>query len=224
MAGIIGLLPLQTQAATVSGPPLVIDGDTLEIAGQRVRLFGIDAPELSQTWSRSGQAWECGKAAREHLAGMISTAEVTCSGAEKDTYGRLVAVCQVSGVDLNRALVAEGWATAFRRYSDRYRADETRAQAAKLGIWRSSFVRPEEYRTAVTTPEERRVAPQRHAAPTPANAARAQGCVIKGNHSRRGEWIYHLPGMPYYAQTRAEAMFCSEAEARAAGYRRAIVR
>ncbi|QDM41938.1 thermonuclease family protein [Altererythrobacter sp. TH136] len=89
------------QAGTLSGQPQVIDGDTLEISGQRVRLFGIDAPELSQTCNRSGQAWECGKAAREHLAGMISTAQVTCSGAEKDTYGRLVAVCQVSGVDLN---------------------------------------------------------------------------------------------------------------------------
>ncbi|QDM40638.1 hypothetical protein [Altererythrobacter sp. TH136] len=122
------------------------------------------------------------------------------------------------------AMVAEGWATAFRRYSDRYLADEARAQAAKLGIWSSSFVRPEEYRTAVSTPAEARGSPQRYATPARANAAPSQGCVIKGNHSRRGEWIYHLPGMPYYAQTRAEAMFCSEAEARAAGYRRAIVR
>lgn len=50
------------------------------------------------------------------------------------------------------------------------------------------------------------------------------GCVIKGNRSRRGEWIYHLPGMPYYDVTRPEEMFCSEREAQAAGYRRAIVR
>lgn len=57
-----------------------------------------------------------------------------------------------------------------------------------------------------------------------ATAARSSACNIKGNHSRRGEWIYHLPGMPYYEQTRPEAMFCTEAEAQAAGYRRAIVR
>jgi hypothetical protein len=56
--------------------------------------------------------------------------------------------------------------------------------------------------------------------PRAAASGSSSGCNIKGNDSRKGEWIYHLPGMPYYAQTRAEAMFCSEAEARAAGYRR----
>lgn len=54
--------------------------------------------------------------------------------------------------------------------------------------------------------------------------SRFSGCVIRGNRNRRGQWIYHLPGMPYYEATRPEELFCSEAEAQAAGYRRAIVR
>ena len=97
--------------------------------------------------------------------------------------------------------------------------DETRARAAKLGLWASTFELPEDYRAAE---RERAVPPPR---PARASApARTSGWLIKGNHSRRGEWIYHLPGMPYYNETRAEAMFCTEAEAQAAGYRRSRAR
>lgn len=205
-------------AGTVAGAAQVIDGDTVEIGDQRIRLFGIDAPELSQTCERDGAKWECGKAASDHLRAMIGTAELACNGAEKDTFGRLVAVCRIGSVDLNREIVAQGWATAFRRYSEAYLADETRARAGRLGLWSSSFISPEEYRTALSTSLEARTstptasAPRRSTTPT--------GCVIKGNHSRRGDWIYHLPGMPYYEETRAEAIFCSEAQAQAAGYRR----
>ena len=121
-----------------------------------------------------------------------------------------------SGVDLNRALVAEGWATAFRRYSDIYVADETRARASKLGLWSSSFTPPETYRQledqqALSVPQAQPRSPVRQA---PTN------CAIKGNRNKRGEWIYHLPGRPYYNETQAEEMFCTEAEAQAAGYRR----
>jgi hypothetical protein len=102
-------------------------------------------------------------------------------------------------------------------YSDQYVADETRARAGKLGLWASSFELPQDYRaaqreTAAPSPRAQRT---RVTAQTPSSA-----CLIKGNHSRRGEWIYHLPSMPYYEQTRAEEVFCTEAEAQAAGYRR----
>jgi endonuclease YncB( thermonuclease family) len=216
-------VPSNVLAGTVAGPAQVVDGDTLQIAGQRIRLFGIDAPETAQACTRDGQKWACGKDAADHVRSMIGGAALSCSGTENDPWGRLVAVCRVGTVDLNRAIVAAGWATAFSRYSDTYLADETRARAEKLGIWSSSFIRPEEYRTAISTPPEvggarpTNLAARR--APAPAN-----GCLIKGNHSPKGDWIYHLPGRPYYAQTRAEAMFCSEAEAQAAGYRRSRAR
>jgi hypothetical protein len=150
---------------------------------------------------------------------MIGNAALTCSGAEHDVYGRLVATCTVSGIDINEQMVADGWALAFRKYSERYVPDEVRARAAKLGLWSSSFTPPDEYRAeerearAAHASSPRRVVAQ--AAPT--------GCVIKGNRGSHG-WIYHLPGMPYYEQTRAEETFCTEAQAQAAGYRRAKVR
>lgn len=210
-------------AATLSGSAIVIDGDTLEITGKRVRLFGIDAPESTQTCDRQGELWACGKASADQLRGLIGNSELACSGNEVDAYGRLLAVCMIAGVNLNQTLVAQGWATAFRRYSDDYVADETRARAGKLGLWSSSFMAPEDYGTA-----ERGDGTPTRTAPRPGvqtfAAPAAGSCSIKGNRNRRGQWIYHLPGMPYYEQTRAEEMFCTEAQAQAAGYRRAIVR
>lgn len=208
-------------ATTLSGGAAVVDGDTIEIGGTRIRLFGIDAPEAAQSCYPGDEPWACGKASADALRSLMGDDPVTCSGEDTDPYGRLVAVCTAAGADLNQAMVAQGWATAFRRYSDKYVADEYRARGGRLGLWSSHFVSPEEYRAA-----------QRQAPPSGRDGARAgataapyaAGCLIKGNHSRRGDWIYHLPGEPYYAETRAEQMFCSEAEAQAAGYRRSRAR
>jgi endonuclease YncB( thermonuclease family) len=210
-------------AETRSGPAEVIDGDTVEIEGKRIRLFGIDAPEATQLCYRGSEIWACGEAAASELRGLINGNELSCRGYEIDQFGRFVAVCTIAGMDLGKLMVAQGWAIAFRRYSDDYVADQARAQASKLGMWNSTFVSPEEHRAAE----------RGDANPAPAAAgqwARIEsprsntGCTIKGNRSRRGEWIYHLPGMPYYEETRAEEMFCSEAEAQAAGYRRSRAR
>lgn len=217
-------LALPAAAATVSGSAKVIDGDTLEIGTQRVRLFGIDAPEGTQTCDRSGERWACGQASADELRGMIGSGELICSGNEVDTYGRLLAVCTIGGVDLNRLMVSEGWATAFRRYSENYVPDENQARAFRRGLWSSSFMSPEDYRAAQRG--DAPATPQKvsSARPRVVEQSTSSGCVIKGNRSRRGEWIYHVPSMPYYEQTRAEEMFCSESQAQAAGYRRAKVR
>ncbi|MEE4316373.1 MAG: thermonuclease family protein [Erythrobacter sp.] len=204
-------------AETVSGEARVVDGDSLEVAGRRIRLFGIDAPEGTQKCERSGERWACGEASAEQLKGLIGTDSVICEGNERDVYGRLLAVCRVAGVDLNRMMVAGGWATAFRRYSEDYVAEEMRARAAKTGLWASNFMAPEDYRRTADAEE----APKRaRETARPAPVQKHSACAIKGNRSRRGDWIYHLPGMPYYNETRAEEMFCSEAEAVAAGYRK----
>jgi hypothetical protein len=202
----------------------VIDGDTIEIGSKRIRLFAIDAPEATQTCYRGDQPWACGQAAADQLKSLIGTADVSCSGNEIDTYGRLVAECEIAGVDLNQTMVAQGWATAFRRYSDRYVADETRARAARLGLWSSTFMSPEDYRAAERGEPSQPSRPTAQARVQSFAAPPAGDCAIKGNRNRRGQWIYHLPGMPYYEQTRAEEIFCTEAQAQAAGYRRAIVR
>jgi endonuclease YncB( thermonuclease family) len=211
------LLASPAAARTLSGTATVVDGDSLEIAGQRVRLFGIDAPEARQSCDRDGQAWPCGAASTERLRSLIGSERVACTGDEFDQYGRLLAVCSLAGMNLNQAMVADGWATAYRRYSEAYVVDEGRARAARLGLWSSSFEAPGDYRA-----EERQAGTARAVGTSARIAAptNTSGCTIKGNRNRRGEWIYHLPGMPYYDQTRAEEMFCSEAQAQSAGYRR----
>lgn len=201
------------------------DGDSLHIGEVRYRLFGIDAPEFDQICSRGGETWACGKAASEHLAKLITGREIRCDPKGTDTFGRVLAKCSTEGLDVNRAMVAAGLAVAFRRYSTDYVSAEETARNNRRGLWAGSFEMPSEVRAAPRPPastprRQASVAPKARRVATPQIAS----CVIKGNHSRRGEWIYHVPGMPYYRQTRPEAVFCSEAAARAAGYRRAKVR
>ena len=130
----------------------------------------------------------------------------------------------MAGIEINRAMVGAGWATAFRKYSRDYVMEETRARAAHRGIWTSEFQMPEDNRSAQSANQE--TAPpalMRRQTAAPAAQA-ASGCATKGNRNRKGQWIYHLRGMPYFPIARAEETFRSEADAQAAGYRRAIVR
>ena len=152
MAAILIADAAPASAATVTGPAHVVDGDTLEMEGQRIRLFAIDAPEGDQLCYREAENWPCGQVAADKLGSMIGSSELICRGEEIDQYGRLLAVCMIAGLDLNRLMVAEGWALAFRRYSDIYSGDEAQAQAARLGMWGSTFVSPEEHRAARLEP------------------------------------------------------------------------
>lgn len=214
-------------AQTLRGPVTVTDGDSLSVSGMRVRLFGIDAPELNQKCYDNGTVIACGEMSKGRLVSLIGNSEVTCHGKSTDPYGRMVAICQISGVDLGQAMVEAGWATAFRKYSKDYVPAELRARAAKSGLWQWNFQAPGEYRAAQQRRDEPAQQPPQQSRSAPSSDRRwvQDGqCVIKGNRSRRGPWIYHLPGMPYYNATRAEEYFCTEEEAQAAGYRRAIVR
>lgn len=202
----------------ISGTARAGDGDSLTVSGISVRLFGIDAPELSQTCRRGATQWKCGEEAKSQLQAMLDGQQVSCRSLGTDDYGRALAVCTAGKWELNRAMVQTGWATAFRRYSDAYVAEEIQAKTAGVGIWSSEFEAPEDYRHGKDSRQAMVARPARPVVRQSANPS--TGCLIKGNHSRRGEWIYHQPGMPYYDQTRAEEMFCSEADAQAAGYRR----
>lgn len=196
------------------------DGDSLAITGKRVRLFGIDAPEFDQVCTRDGSNWACGQESARQLSRMVTGREVKCVPTGLDGFGRIVARCWVGGVDVNRTMVALGYAVAFRKFSTEYVSAEDTARNNKRGLWSGRFAMPEEVRANGRQPHERTY---RSAVPSRSQRV-ANDCIVKGNRSRRGEWIYHVPGMPYYEQTKAEEIFCSEADARAAGYRRAHVR
>jgi endonuclease YncB( thermonuclease family) len=203
------------------------DGDTLMVGDTKVRLFGIDAPEFDQTCKRNGSQSGCGAAASEALMQLVTGRDVECISMGEDQYGRVLGRCSAGGMDVNRTMVELGNAVAYRRYSSDYVAAEQSAKARKLGLWAGTFEAPEQYRRTGGLAAEPRVHSSHGARSASSNnwAQRAQAnCDIKGNRNRRGEWIYHLPGMPYYDQTRPEEIFCTEAEAQAAGYRRAIVR
>jgi endonuclease YncB( thermonuclease family) len=198
-------------AIEVSGKPRIIDGDTVAIGSEVIRLHGIDAPESGQSCIRpGGRVWNCGEAATEALRRIIGGGTLRCRRADTDRYGRTIGVCEAGGRDVNAALVAGGWAVAYRRYSEDYVRDEAQARTARRGVWSGSFDRPEDHRAG------------RSASATP-TAAPDPACPIKGNVSGSGR-IYHLPGSRDYARTRidpdrGERWFCSAREAEAAGWR-----
>ena len=162
--------------------------------------------------------WACGIAAWGELVQLVAGKDVRCETRDIDRYGRTVAVCTAGGQDINAAMVAQGWALAYRQFSNDYVAQEGEAQEARLGMWRGEFVAPWDWRRG-----DRLAAAPVPAKPT-ANDNAASQCLIKGNISSRGERIYHVPGGAYYSRTKisptkGERFFCTEAEAEAAGWR-----
>lgn len=129
-------------AETAGGFARVADGDSLAIGTLRIRLEGIDAPELTQTCMRGGVEWPCGRAAKDALARLVGDGEVACEGRGRDRYGRLLARCAGAGVDLAGAMVEEGWALAYGGYE----AAEADARRAGRGLWAGTFERPQDWR------------------------------------------------------------------------------
>jgi hypothetical protein len=186
-------------------------------------LYGIDAPEAGQTCNLEGRPWRCGQASANALAERIGRRTVTCDPRDRDHYGRLVAGCSVAGASISAWMVREGWAVAYRRYSQDFVADEAVARAAKRGIWCSAFLVPWEWRAQRRAGGGASVA-RTAGSPSALSEPHRSGCDIKGNINSKGDRIYHVPGGRYYASTvvdsaHGERWFCSEAEARAAGWR-----
>ncbi|MGB3831945.1 MAG: thermonuclease family protein [Mesorhizobium sp.] len=148
MTGLFALLAVLVvqldarQTRVQEGTAFVVDGDTLAVAGQRVRLRGIDAPESRQTCRKAGAEYACGRQARQALVQAIAGRRVSCSGSSLDRYGRLLGDCRAGDADLNRTQVAAGWAVA---YGD-FESEERGARAARLGIWAGEFERPQDWR------------------------------------------------------------------------------
>lgn len=141
-------MELPPDPPAIVGRASVIDGDTLEIRGQRIRLWGIDAPEGRQTCERDGESYRCGTVAANALSYWIGERSVTCNPVGRpDRYRRIVARCTVQGQDIGGWLVRRGWALDYPRYSGRsYAADENAARMGKAGVWAGEFQRPWEWR------------------------------------------------------------------------------
>lgn len=206
-------------AAQISGPARVIDGDTLEVGSQRVRLWGVDAAEGRQRCLDSKRRpYDCGRVAAAALTRRVAQGPVSCRQMDRDRYQRAVARCTVAGQDLAAWLVGEGHALDYRAYSGgAYSQAEARARSKKAGMWAGEFELPWTWRAADRGAPAAPRSPGTHQRPPGA-------CTIKGNINGKGERIYHLPGMSSYAATRinpaaGERWFCSAADARSAGWR-----
>ena len=230
-AGLPRILGPKAGAQPIVGQASVLDGDTIEIHGTRIRLFGIDAPEGGQICTVQGKATPCGRQAAFALADKIGRQVVACRPKDEDRYGRVVAVCGVGGEDINAWMVAQGWALAYRYYSRDYVSQERSASKAKLGMWQGEFEPPWDWRHKNPQPPAQRSGQPARLVEPPAVmggkdfAGANKDCAIKGNISPRGR-IYHMPGDESYAKTginlaKGERWFCTEAEAQAAGWRRA---
>lgn len=201
---------MQLPAAAVASVT-VLDGDTLKLNGQSVRLHGIDAPESGQLCkTKSGGNWACGKAATEHLQKLVRGKRVQCTHREYDQYGRSIGVCHANGVELNAAMVEAGLAWSFRRFSSDYNRLERQIKKTGKGIWQAKNTPAWDFRAQQWQAASRKSSGQ---------------CNIKGNINRKGQRIYHMPWQKYYGSTRintskGERWFCDENEARAAGWRK----
>ena len=144
------LLPMSVAVADITGKPRVVDGDTIWIGETKIRLSGIDAPEMKQTCQtpKNNQS-KCGVLSKQFLSGLLRNVEITCKGDGKDRYGRLLAVCFIDWMDINEQIVMEGWALAYRKYSEDYVRAENYAKSMRRGIWKTEFVAPWEWRGAI---------------------------------------------------------------------------
>jgi len=132
-----------SSAVSIGGPFVAIDGDTLAVGAERLRLHGLDAPEVRQTCTdRRGRDWRCGEEARAALERLTSAASVMCSGSERDRYDRLLVACRDGELDINARMVALGLAVA----SGNYASEEAQAQEKGEGVWAGEFERPRDWR------------------------------------------------------------------------------
>ena len=124
----------------------VADGYTIRMGDERIRFSGIDAPEIKQTCIYQKLEFNCGEFSKNLLIEKIADQEVNCIRESKDQYGRTLAECFIGKESLSSYLVREGYAFAYRKYSNKFVADEEYAKRNSNGMWSMEFIFPWEYR------------------------------------------------------------------------------
>ena len=130
----------------IQGNAKVIDGDTIHIGKHKIRLYGIDAPEIKQLCLKENQKWLCGESSKSALIKIINNNIVICNVLDVDRYKRQIAECFIGEKNINQYMVKKGWALAYRYYSIKYVEDELFAKKNRIGIWQSEFQSPWDYR------------------------------------------------------------------------------
>ena len=126
----------------IIGKAKIIDGDTIHIERNKIRLHGIDAPENNQTCTKNKEIWNCGIESKKILENLIFANEVMCEIIDVDQYKRFVGICFVNKTNINKYMVRNGWAIAYRYYTSDFIKDEEIANKNKAGIWQGEFQEP----------------------------------------------------------------------------------
>ncbi|WP_019223275.1 thermonuclease family protein [Bartonella rattaustraliani] len=130
---------------SIKGQALIIDGDSIMISSVKIRLVGIDAPELQQSCGTKKAQYPCGLEAKKYLEQLIGNQPVTCRWHKRDKYHRILATCRTKKVsNINATLVRNGWAVSYYNYPE----EEKEARKQKKGIWQSNFQKPRKWRKA----------------------------------------------------------------------------
>lgn len=135
-------------AFEVTGIAAIVDGDTINLEGYKIRLIGIDAPEIKQKCQYLSADWDCGLSSKNSLIAKISGKPISCDLGKQDLYKRFLGTCFLNGDNLNEWMVLNGYAVAYRQYSRQYVTAENEARTKKSGIWSSEFDMPQIYRKA----------------------------------------------------------------------------
>ena len=136
---------------SIQGIARIKDGDSLDVNGNVVRLFGIDAPELSQTCKKDNKKWKCGADAKEALQILVKDKNIFCIQMDKDKYKRADSNCyfydeQNSKINIGQEMVKSGYAIAYKTFSPRYLINQWLAKISSKGIWASKFQQPSRWR------------------------------------------------------------------------------
>lgn len=142
--------------AELAGIAVTISGDTIEVQGQRVRLYGVTSPGMDQLCIGAQAQWRCGMVAKLRIDQHIGTSPVHCQEQGVDRHGRILGRCRIDdgrGAELNRWLVTSGWALASGDHGQAYKEAEEQAASSGAGLWRDGFVPSDEWRRMAESAE-----------------------------------------------------------------------